>query len=141
MLIREFNLHALVRKGPSPFPNSLRYGSLLFFSFAGAYAGFMSAGKMYAQRILSVPNSRLADDLRIVIGDWQSRNGPIATEQDTALPDEPLPDAAVGTGRGKNEIIPRNPTDVRREQRMNQTPGTQRRWSDQLGLTNKTDRD
>lgn len=103
--------------------------------------GFMSAGKMYAQRILSVPNSRLADDLRIVIGDWQSRNAPIATDQENALPNEPLPDAAVGTGRGKNEIIARDPKDVRREQRRNQIPGTQRRWSDRLGLTNKTDRE
>lgn len=133
----------IVRKGASPFPKSLRYGSLVFFSFAGAYTGFMSAGKMYAQRILSVPNSRLADDLRIVIGDWQSRNAPIATEQEDALPNEPLPtDAAVGIGRGKNEIIARDPKDVRREQRMNQTSGgTQRRWSDRLGLTNKTDRE
>lgn len=35
--------------------------------------GFLSAGPMCAERILSVPNSQLADDLHAVIGDWQYR--------------------------------------------------------------------
>lgn len=33
----------------------------------------MSAGELYAKRILAVPDSQLAEDLRIVIGDWQAR--------------------------------------------------------------------
>lgn len=41
--------------------------------FLGAYGGFLSAGQLCAEQILSVPNSRLADDLRSAIGDWQAR--------------------------------------------------------------------
>jgi hypothetical protein len=42
----------------------------------GVYAGFLSAGPLCAKRILAVPNSRIADDLRSVIGDWQAREPP-----------------------------------------------------------------
>lgn len=41
--------------------------------FLGAYGGLLSAGSLCAERILAVPNSRLADDLRAAIGDWQAR--------------------------------------------------------------------
>lgn len=46
---------------------------MAFFSFCGAYTGFLSGGPIYAKRILSVPDSQLAEDLRVVIGDWQAR--------------------------------------------------------------------
>lgn len=93
----------------------------------------MSAGNIYSQRILAVPNSRLADDLRTVIGDWHSR-GP-APELE-AIPHEPLPEGAPGTGRGKDEITPRDPKEVRAEQRRKQKQESQdTRWTDKIGLT------
>lgn len=95
----------------------------------------MSGGGLYASRILAVPNSRLADDLRIVIDDWKSRK-PI--ESYGALPHEPLPEGAPGSGRGKNEIIPRDPREVRAEKRRNQEETSEekeRRWTDRIGLT------
>ncbi len=62
-----------MRRGKPPLPPGLRFGAIGFFSLLGGYAGFLSAGPIYARRILSVPNSALADDLRIVAGDWQQR--------------------------------------------------------------------
>ena len=35
--------------------------------------GLLSGGPIYAQRILSVPGSALADDLRMVASGWQQR--------------------------------------------------------------------
>lgn len=45
------------------------------------YVGFLSAGTMCAERVLAVPSSRLADDLRQVIGDWQGRV-PVTPQED-----------------------------------------------------------
>lgn len=80
----------------------MRYGALPFFSVAGAYVGILSGGPLYARRLLSVPNSSLAEDLRIAIGDWDARvpsnfeaeqNGPHAE-----LPGGiPTPDQDVST--------------------------------------------
>lgn len=124
------------RRGKPALPAYLRYSGLGVFSFAGAYVGFMSGGGLYARRILALPNSRLADDLRIVIDDWQSRK-PIDTTD--ALPHEPLPQGAPGTGHGKNEIIPRDPKEVRAEQRRAQEEKSssqkKRSWTDRIGLT------
>lgn len=64
---------AAARKGKPPLPSGVKYGSLGFFLFLGAYGGFLSAGSLCAERVLAVPNSRLADDLRHTIGDWQAR--------------------------------------------------------------------
>lgn len=61
------------RRGKPPLPPGTKYGSLGFFLFLGAYGGFLSAGALCAERVLSVPNSPLADDLRQTLGDWQAR--------------------------------------------------------------------
>lgn len=118
-------------------PPLLRYGSLTFFSLAGAYAGFMSAGPAYAKRILSVPNSRLADDLRTVIEDWNSR-GPVPTTE--VEPHEALPEGPVGSGRGKDEIVARDPKVVRDEERRRAVKDGKNEvsklsWTDRIGLT------
>lgn len=104
------------RRGKAALPPALRYGSLGFFSLAGAYGGFLTGGPAYSRRILSVPDSQLADDLRIVIGDWQSRLPPGGIPE--SVPHEELPDAPVGMGRGKEEIIARDPKEVRRQMRQ-----------------------
>lgn len=116
----------------------MRYGSVLFFSVAGTYLGFISGGPLYAKRILSVPNSRLADDLRTVIGDWKARD---VVPEVEATPNEPLPDGVPGTGRGQNEIIPRDPKDVRAEQRHTKTKQAMNTstWTERIGLTNRSD--
>lgn len=75
----------------------------------------MSGGPAYTHRILGVPNSRLADDLRTVMGDWQAR---LPTDYVDSDPHEPLPEGPVGTRHGKDEIIPRDPKEVRAEQRL-----------------------
>lgn len=100
----------------------------------------MSGGPTYAKRILSVPNSRLADDLRTVIEDWNSRGTAQVADVE---PHEPLPEGPAGTGRGKDEIIPRDPRVVRAEERQRATQGEQRSespprqftWTDRIGLT------
>lgn len=99
----------------------------------------MSGGPTYAKRILSVPDSRLADDLRTVIEDWNSRDAPPITE---ALPNEPLPEGPAGTGRGKDEIIARDPKVVRNEERRREVqagednnPEIRLSWTDRIGLT------
>lgn len=70
----------------------MRYGTVGFFSLVGAYAGFISAGPLYAERILSVPGSKLAEDLRIVAGDWEARAPmPRDEEQTPAGADSPPP--------------------------------------------------
>jgi hypothetical protein len=83
-----FRYVGTARRGKRPLPPVVRYGAFGFFSFIGMYAGFLSAGPLCAQRVLSVPNSRVADDLRVVIGDWQARV-PVG-------PDAPLPDSESG---------------------------------------------
>lgn len=84
-----------VRKGKPPLPGYVRYGGITFFSILGAYVGFLTGGPIYARRILSVPDSRLAEDLRIVAEDWQARVPNIDQSQiesqsrlDTTLPDQ-----------------------------------------------------
>jgi hypothetical protein len=73
---RPHYVRSVARKGKPSLPPGLRYGSFGFFAFMGMYAGFLSAGPLCAKRILAVPNSRIADDLRSVIGDWQAREPP-----------------------------------------------------------------
>lgn len=99
----------------------------------------MSAGPAYAKRILSVPNSRLADDLRTVIEDWNSRGTLPSTD---AEPHEALPEGPVGSGRGENEIIARDPRLVRDEERRRaaREEGGKNEvatlsWTDRIGLT------
>lgn len=60
----------------------MRYGGVGFFALVGGYAGFLSAGPTYARRILAVPDSKLADDLRIVAGDWQTRTPDVTISAD-----------------------------------------------------------
>lgn len=50
--------------------------------------GFLSGGPVYARRILAVPNSKLAEDLRIVVGDWQSRVPETQISQMQPIPEE-----------------------------------------------------
>ncbi len=61
------------RRGQRPLPVGLRYGAGGFFTLVGGYVGLISGGPLYAARILAVPNSRFADELRVVAGDWQSQ--------------------------------------------------------------------
>lgn len=99
------------------------------FSLIGAYLGGVSAGPLYVERILSVPNSRLADDLRTVINDWKTR---LPSDYDTSgqEPHAPLPDPD-NPGSGANEIPPPPPSRSRRKDR--QQP--QVTWTDRIGLT------
>lgn len=71
------------RRGKRPLPPGLRYGAGGFFTLAGGYVGLISGGPMYAARILAVPNSKFADELRVVAGDWQSqKNVPTVTREE-----------------------------------------------------------
>lgn len=83
---------AAARRGKPPLPPGTKYTSLGFFMFLGAYGGFLSAGPLCAQQVLSVPNSRLADDLRSAIGDWQARS-PVPK----GSPSTPVVDTGMGT--------------------------------------------
>lgn len=84
---------------------------MAFLSFCGAYAGFLSGGPVYARRILSVPNSQLAEDLRIVVGDWQARvpNTPTMDLEELSQKARPIPSseshvtAGANTPAGQNE--------------------------------------
>jgi len=76
---------AQVRKGKRALPPGLRYGAGGFFTLVGGYVGFLSGGPWYTRRILAVPNSKFADDLRIVAGDWQTpvpTGPPLKTEEE-----------------------------------------------------------
>lgn len=72
-----------MRRGMRPLPMGLRYSAGGFFTLAGGYVGLISGGPWYASRILAVPNSEFADELRIVAGDWQStKNVPVITSEE-----------------------------------------------------------
>lgn len=138
------------RRGLPRLPPLLRYGSATAFAAVGTYAGFMSAGPLYTRRILAVPNSKVADDLRTAMSDWHSRHEIPLTE---SVPSDPLPEGDVGSGVGRNEIEARDPKVVRAEERaqldqakqLEQGKQNQRQkqkqkqnvpWTDRIGLTN-----
>lgn len=54
------------------------------------------------KRILAVPNSKLADELRIVAGDWQARV-PNNDQIPDVLPHAPLPDP---NKPGQGDVMP-----------------------------------
>ncbi|KAI0559414.1 hypothetical protein FGB62_152g028 [Gracilaria domingensis] len=119
-----------VRKGKRPLPGYIKYGGLSFFSLMGAYIGGISAGPLYAQRILAVPDSRLADELRTFIGDWKTRL-PNDFDYSSVQPHAPLPDPD-NPGSGADEIPPPPPS---RAKSMNTREQKQYSWTDRIGLT------
>ncbi|PXF39806.1 hypothetical protein BWQ96_10486 [Gracilariopsis chorda] len=82
------------RRRKPPLPGYIRFGSVSIFSLIGAYLGGVSAGPCMSSEFLSVPNSRLADDLRTVINDWKTR---LPSDYDTSgqEPHAPLPDPEI----------------------------------------------
>lgn len=61
-----------MRRGRRPLPTGLRYGFGGLFTLVSGYAGLQSGGHWYVSRMLSVPNSKFADELRVYAGEWES---------------------------------------------------------------------
>lgn len=121
------------RRGKAPLPGYVKYSSLTFFSLAGAYIGCASAGSLYVKRLLSVPNSRIADDLRTYMGDWSARL-PNEFENFDPEPHAPLPDPN-NPGSGADVVPPPPPS--RSSQRRKQNVQEQKSWTDVIGLTKR----
>ncbi|CAN8065635.1 unnamed protein product [Agarophyton chilense] len=118
------------RKGRSQLPGYIKYSGVSFFSIVGAYVGGISAGPLYAQRILAVPDSRLADELRTFIGDWKTRL-PKDFDDLPVEPHAPLADPN-NPGSGADEIPPPPPS---RAKAMGNRRNDQHSWTDRIGLT------
>lgn len=102
--------HSTGRRGATPLPRYIRYGSVAFFSFCGAYVGFLSGGPFYARRILSVPNSQLAEDLRIAVGDWQARvpQTPVVDLEEVNQKPDPMLSSGSQTKASANTLTGQN---------------------------------
>lgn len=64
---------AAARRQSPPLPRAVRLSALAVGGLAAAYAGAASAVPAHAAALMALPDSRLAEELRIAVGDWGGR--------------------------------------------------------------------